>query len=89
MNFAVSFDLLLKAVADLLINWDQEGGGVSRVNIGRLITTSVTSRHTSMFFQNGGQFSCSLFLQKMTIFRRSGKLFCRARMTKHLKNRKE
>ena len=67
----------------------QEGGGVSRVNIGRLITTSVTSRHTSMFFQNGGQFSCSLFLQKMTIFRRSGKLFCRARMTKHLKNRKE
>ena len=28
----------------------QEGGGVSRVNIGRLITTSVTSRHTSMFF---------------------------------------
>ena len=67
----------------------QEGGGVSRVNIGRLIATSVTSRHTSMFFQNGGQFSCSLFLQKMTIFRRSGKLFCRARMTKHLKNRKE
>ena len=67
----------------------QEGGGVSRVNIGRLITTSATSRHTSMFFQNGGQFSCSLFLQKMTIFRRSGKLFCRARMTKHLKNRKE
>ena len=70
-------------------NKNQEGGGVSRVNIGRLITTSVTSRHTSMFFQNGGQFSCSLFLQKMTIFRRSGKLFCRARMTKHLKNRKE
>ena len=69
--------------------YGQEGGGVSRVNIGRLITTSVTSRHTSMFFQNGGQFSCSLFLQKMTIFRRSGKLFCRARMTKHLKNRKE
>ena len=34
----------------------QEGGGVSRVNIGRLITTSVTSRHTSMFFQNGGHF---------------------------------
>ena len=72
-----------------LVSFPQEGGGVSRVNIGRLITTSVTSRHTSMFFQNGGQFSCSLFLQKMTIFRRSGKLFCRARMTKHLKNRKE
>ena len=70
-------------------SFNQEGGGVSRVNIGRLITTSVTSRHTSMFFQNGGQFSCSLFLQKMTIFQRSGKLFCRARMTKHLENRKE
>ena len=27
---------------------NQEGGGVSRVNIGRLITTSVTSRHISM-----------------------------------------
>ena len=26
----------------------QEGGSVSRVNIGRLITTSVTSRHTSI-----------------------------------------
>ena len=73
----------------IIFGLQQEGGGVSRVNIGRLITTSVTSRHTSMFFQNGGQFSCSLFLQKMTIFRRSGKLFCRARMTKHLKNRKE
>ena len=40
-------------------------------------------------FQNGGQFSCSLFLQKMIIFRRSGNFFCLARMTKHLKNRKE
>ena len=66
----------------------QEGGGVSRVNIDRLITTSVTSRHTSVF-QNGGQFSCSLFLQKRIILRRSGNLFCLARMTKHLKNRKE
>ena len=34
----------------------QEGGGVSRVNIGRLITTSVTSRHTSMFFKMAGNF---------------------------------
>ena len=42
----------------------QEGGSVSRVNIGRLITTSVTSRDTSMIFQNGGQFFCSLFFAK-------------------------
>ena len=82
-------ELVFKPAEPALEGFVQEGGGVSRVNIGRLITTSVTSRHTSMFFQNGGQFSCSLFLQKMTIFRRSGKLFCRARMTKHLKNRKE
>ena len=34
----------------------QEGGGVSRVNIDRLITTSVTSRHTSMFFKMAGNF---------------------------------
>ena len=81
--------LELKLILSVAQGLNQEGGGVSRVNIGRLITTSVTSRHTSMFFQNGGQFSCSLFLQKMTIFRRSGKLFRRARMTKHLKNRKE
>ena len=32
----------------------QEGGGVFRVNIGRLISTGVTSRHTSMIFKNGG-----------------------------------
>ena len=37
-----------------LIMADQEGGSVSRVNIGRLITTSVTSRHTSMFFKMAG-----------------------------------
>ena len=30
--------------------------GVSRVNIGSLITAKVTSRHTSVFFQNGGKF---------------------------------
>ena len=29
----------------------QEGGGVSRVNIGSLITASVTSRHISMIFK--------------------------------------
>ena len=34
----------------------QDGGSVSRVNIGRLIPTSVTSRHTSMFFKMAGNF---------------------------------
>ena len=38
------------------VSLGQEGGGVSRVNIGRLITTSVTSRHTSMFFKMAGNF---------------------------------
>ena len=63
----------------------REGGGVSRVNIGRLITTSVTSRHISMIFKMAGNFYCSLFLQKMIIFRRSGNFFGLARMAKHLK----
>ena len=66
----------------------QGGGSVSRVNIGRLITTSLTSRHTSMIFKMGNFFVC-YFLQKMIIFRRSGNFFCLARMAKHLKNRKE
>ena len=39
--------------------------------------------------QNGGQCFCSLFLQKMIIFRRSGNFFCLAHMSKHFKNRKE
>jgi len=67
----------------------QEGGSVSRVNIGRLITISVTSRHTSMIFKMAGNFFVRYFLQKMIIFRRSGNFFCLARMAKHLKNRKE
>ena len=32
------------------------GGGVSRVNIGRVITASVMSRHTSMIFKMAGKF---------------------------------
>ena len=35
---------------------DQEGGAVSKVNIGSLITASVTSRHTSVIFKMAGKF---------------------------------
>ena len=42
----------------------QEGGSVSRVNIGRLITTSVTSRHTSMFFKMAGNFLVRHFCKR-------------------------
>ena len=42
---------------DVTIFWSlQEGGGVSRVNIGSLITASVTSRHTSVIFEIAGKF---------------------------------
>ena len=34
----------------------QEGGAVCRVNIGSLITASVTSRHTSVIFKMAGKF---------------------------------
>ena len=44
--------------------YDQEGGSVSRVNIGRLITTSVTSRHTSMFFKMAGNFLVRHFCKR-------------------------
>ena len=43
---------------------NQEGGSVSRVNIGRLITTSVTSRHTSMFFKMAGNFLVLYFCKR-------------------------
>ena len=46
------------------ISHEQEGGGVSRVNIGRLITTSVTSRHTSMFFKMAGNFLVRYFCKR-------------------------
>ena len=36
--------------------WEQEGGAVSRVNIGSLITASVTSRHTSVIFKMADKF---------------------------------
>ena len=38
--------------------------GSSRVNIGRLITTSVTSRHTSMFFKMAGNFLVRYFCKR-------------------------
>ena len=46
------------------IPYEQEGGSVSRVNIGRLITTSVTSRHTSMFFKMAGNFLVRYFCKR-------------------------
>ena len=42
----------------------QEGGSVSRVNIGRLITTIVTSRHTAMFFKMAGNFLVLYFCKR-------------------------
>ena len=42
----------------------KEGGSVSGVNIGRLITTSVTSRHTSMFFKMAGNFLVRYFCKR-------------------------
>ena len=46
------------------VRFVQEGGSVSRVNIGRLITTSVTSRHTSMFFKMAGNFLVRYFYKR-------------------------
>ena len=40
----------------LIYTSTQEGGAVSRVNIGSLITASVTSRHTSVIFKMAGKF---------------------------------
>lgn len=45
-------------------NTYQEGGSVSRVNIGRLITTSVTSRYASMFFKMAGNFLVRYFCKR-------------------------
>ena len=47
------------------ISLPQEGGGVSRVNTGRLITTSVTSRHTSMFFKMAANFPVRFFCKRL------------------------
>ena len=46
------------------IGANQEGEGVSRVNICRLITTSVTSRHTSMIFKMAGNFFVRYFWKR-------------------------
>ena len=50
--------------AKLKIRGTQEGGSVSMVNNGRLITTSVTSRHTSMFFKMAGNFPVRYFCKR-------------------------
>ena len=42
----------------------EPGGGVSRVNIGRLITTSVTSHHTSMIFKMAGNLCVRYFCKR-------------------------
>ena len=45
----------------------QEGGGVSKENIGLVISTSVTSRHTSVSFNMAGDFVV-LFYRKNEYF---------------------
>ena len=61
----------------------QEGGDVSRVNIGRLITTSVTSRHISMIFTTSFPGSFLYFEQRkdpgneVVIFKMAGNFFVR------------
>ena len=42
----------------------QEGGSVSRQTIGRVLTTSVTSRHRSVIFKMAGKFVIRFFFQK-------------------------
>ena len=44
-----------------LFHHHREGGGVSRVNIGSVITASVTSRHTSLVFKMAGKFLVRYF----------------------------
>lgn len=67
-NMDIDFNEIIRRFARLhprrmqLAN--QEGGSVSRVNIGRLITTSVTSRHTSMFFKMAGNFLVLYFCKR-------------------------
>ena len=46
------------------LGYTQEGGGVSRVNIGRLITTSVTSHHTFMIFKMAGNVFVRYFCKR-------------------------
>ena len=60
----VTLENLVTDTNVLLVRQDQEGGSVSRVNIGRLITTSVTSRHTSMFFKMAGNFLVRHFCKR-------------------------
>ena len=45
---------------DIVQAMKQEGGGVSQVNIGWVITASMTSRHTSMIFDMKGNVFLSL-----------------------------
>ena len=58
---------LIKAAKETIgraVVYHQEGGGVSRVNIGRLITTSVTSRHTFMIFEMEGNVFVRYFCKR-------------------------
>ena len=45
----------------------QEGGSVSRQTIGRVLTTSVTSRHRSVIFKMAGKFVIRFFFFKKTV----------------------
>ena len=66
LNYSTSYALeKFHQVSIATAQWrDQEGGSVSRVNIGRLITASVTSRHTSMFFKMAGNFLVRHFCKR-------------------------
>ena len=68
---------------------NQEGGSISRVNIGRLITPPVWRHVTPLCFSKWRTIFLFIFFAKDDNFRRSGNFFCLVRMTKHLKNRNE
>ena len=50
----------LGVILDEHLSWNQKGGGVSRQISGLVITTSVTSRHTSVIFDMAAKFFGSL-----------------------------
>ena len=60
--FAVRFScekrtlLLMLNFNNYCLSLGQEGGGVSKENVGSVISTSVTSRHTSVIFNMAGEF---------------------------------
>ena len=57
------------------IEQNLEGGGVSKENIGLVISTSVTSRHTSVSFNMAGEFVV-LFYRKNEYFPTIWMIYC-------------